>query len=344
MAVPSFLPVFFPGCDRQPYHYQNQIRCLSKYLNVPLRKCYFIIKKRVLPFASREMTASVTAEAAFCFPLFLFFFWSLLQPVFWLDRQRKVQTAAELCSEQLCQYAYLAERGAEEAPEGETQEKGETLEKIQEKEGIFGDGNLLEGFSKGAAVLWMQGEAGKYAEGLTVRKAEFLDPEGNISFLLEYREPIPFFPILSQGVTIKTAVKKRAWIGIEGKVGRTERDDALGMEDADEQMVYVGSGMGRYHLSRDCHYLSNQYQTMTESQAETERNASGRKRTPCASCKDKRQEGGMVYATPEGRHYHYSKSCSAMISYVRRVPLSEVAYLGACSYCGYGGSTGGLEK
>ena len=190
----------------------------------------------------------------------------------------------------------------------------------------------------------MQGEAGKYAEGLTVRKAEFLDPEGNISFLLEYREPIPFFPILSQGVTIKTAVKKRAWIGIEGKVGRTERDDALGMEDADEQMVYVGSGMGRYHLSRDCHYLSNQYQTMTESQAETERNASGRKRTPCASCKDKRQEGGMVYATPEGRHYHYSKSCSAMISYVRRVPLSEVAYLGACSYCGYGGSTGGIEK
>ena len=122
--MPSFLPVFFPGCDRQPYHYQNQIRCLSKYLNVPLRKCYFIIKKRVLPFASREMTASVTAEAAFCFPLFLFFFWSLLQPVFWLDRQRKVQTAAELCSEQLCQYAYLAERGAEEAPE-----KGETLEK-----------------------------------------------------------------------------------------------------------------------------------------------------------------------------------------------------------------------
>ena len=152
------------------------------------------------------MTASVTAEAAFCFPLFLFFFWSLLQPVFWLDRQRKVQTAAELCSEQLCQYVYLAERGAEEAPEGEAQEKEE----------IFGDGNLLEGLSKGAAVLWMQGEAGKYAEGLTVRKAEVLDPEGNIAFLLEYREPIPFFPILSQGVTIKTAVKKRAWIGIEG--------------------------------------------------------------------------------------------------------------------------------
>ena len=96
----------------------------------------------------------------------------------------------------------------------------------------------------------MQGETGKYAEGLTVRKAEFLDPEGNVSFLLEYREPIPFFPILSQGITIKTAVKKRAWIGIEGKVGRTERDEALGMEDADEQMVYVGSGMGRYHLSR----------------------------------------------------------------------------------------------
>ena len=43
---PLFYLFSFPGCDRQPYHYQNQIRCLSKYLNVPLRKCCFIIKKR----------------------------------------------------------------------------------------------------------------------------------------------------------------------------------------------------------------------------------------------------------------------------------------------------------
>ena len=40
--------------------------------------------------------------------------------------------------------------------------------------------------------------------------------------------------------------------------------------DSDEEIVYVGAGMGRYHLFRDCHYISNEYQSVTQMEAEKE--------------------------------------------------------------------------
>ncbi|MFQ8777161.1 MAG: hypothetical protein ACLR78_06745 [Roseburia sp.] len=51
----------------------------------------------------------MTVEAALVLPLALFFFLALLQPVIWLDRQRKVQTAMERIGEEISQYGILAE-------------------------------------------------------------------------------------------------------------------------------------------------------------------------------------------------------------------------------------------
>lgn len=78
------------------------------------------------------------------------------------------------------------------------------------------------------------------------------------------------------------AVKRRSWIGIPGKL----KGDGTSQDgDGDEQteMVYVGAGIGRYHLFRDCHYISNEYMTVTRSEAENGK-VPGEKRTPCAVC------------------------------------------------------------
>ena len=59
--------------------------------------------KRAHPCTSC-FSASMTIEAALALPIALFFFLALLQPVTWLDKQRKVQTCLERVGEEISQY------------------------------------------------------------------------------------------------------------------------------------------------------------------------------------------------------------------------------------------------
>ena len=146
-----------------------------------------------------------------------------------------------------------------------------------------------------------------------------------------YRKEIPFFSVASGGIKTEIAVKRRGWIGFDGKI-RGEKSD-YGDEENSEEMVYVGKGMGRYHIDRNCHYISNVYQAVSVDEAKKMKDADGHRFTACGTCKDTIGKSGTVYVTPGGRNYHGKTDCSAMVSYVRKVPISEVHYLGACSYC-----------
>lgn len=162
----------------------------------------------------------------------------------------------------------------------------------------------------------------------------WMDEQGNIEKRMMYVEKIPFFLEGMPGISIEIASRRRAWIGTYGKVtvSGTANNGSGGVDS--EEMVYVGKSMGRFHRNRTCHYLSNDYQTIPRKQAEQMRNADGHVLTACSSCKKNNAPNEMVYITPGGRHYHNRMDCQSMISYVRRVPISEVRHLGACSYCG----------
>lgn len=254
-----------------------------------------------------SLPASMTVEAALVLPLTLFFFLALLQPITWIDRQRKVQTAMERIGEEISQYGILAE-------------SAET-----------GDSELPAFCTDAAAVLWIRGRAGQYADHVTVKEADVYGENGEIEFAAEYQEEIPFFAEVLGKQTETVAVKRRSWIGIPGKLkGDGSYQDDGGNEQT--EMVYVGAGMGRYHLFRDCHYISNEYMTVTRSKAENG-SVPGEKRTPCAICGKKGDGSETVYITTAGEHYHYDKNCRSMMSYVREVPKSEAEHLGLCSYC-----------
>lgn len=84
---------------------------------------------------------------------------------------------------------------------------------------------------------------------------------------MEYTERIPFFPVYRQGITMKAASRRRGWIGLEGKLTESgEHTTEAG--EGNGHAVYVGAGMGRYHLYRDCHYISNAYEAVSLNQAE----------------------------------------------------------------------------
>ena len=172
--------------------------------------------------------------------------------------------------------------------------------------------------------------------GYLTDKEESVDRDGSENaedILLEvlYEEDILFFPELKTGLQLKIGAKRRRWIGRKGKL--TCRED-LADNLYGEEMVYVGATMTRYHKDRNCHYISNQYLAVSLEDAKAMRDADGHRFSACDSCDHMIQPNGTVYITPSGRHYHGDTECKAMLSYVRKVPLSDVIHLGACSYCG----------
>lgn len=288
--------------------------------NFPL--IYFkTLEKRVLPFTSKDCRGSLTIEAALSLSLFLLMASAMLQPLLWLDRQRKVQTAAECIGGQLAQYAYI-----EKFLSGEPG----IMEDLEIEDEDLGTGY----FKEAAASLWLLGKIQKEAQADSVRisTAQVPDETGNICFELEYKERIPFLPVLNREITMNAAVKKRAWIGLSGKLGGKTADRWENKSEEDVT-VYVGATMGRYHWFQDCHYISNQYQSISFARIKEEKNIFGRKYTACASCTKNGASDGSVYITSGGSHYHMIQDCPAMTAYVRAVPLKEVEYLGACSYC-----------
>lgn len=290
---------------------------IAKSLQVPcdfpLIK-YMYVKmpgKRVLPFISACKTgfsASMTVEAAICLPMFLMFSAALMEPVKWLNRQRQIQTVLECCCEDMSQY-YYGRKG----------------------DGSENEGEASEVLSETAAKLWIRGRLREYKDDVVIRNAEFENTQGDILVEAEYRETIPFFPAGKQGMIMHAASRRRIWKGIDGKLRGSS--GSLREEENDGRIVYVGAGMGRYHLFRDCHYISNQYRSAYFEELSSMRNQDGRRYTACGKCGKREMEGGVVYITPSGEHFHTDKSCPAMISYVRSMPQREAEYLGLCSYC-----------
>ena len=306
-----------------------QVPCILPLINI-----IFILGKRVLPFISghsRRVSASMTVEAALCLPVWLFFAAALMEPVRWLDRQRQVQTALECFSEELSQVLYLRELGSGGSEGTGTGSGSGSASGTVDRENGLSDG-YMELLSGAAAGLWIQGKAEKLVGRVAVKEAEAPDSSGNICLEVEYKERLPFFPVYRQGITMKAASRRRGWIGLAGKLTE-EGEHKTEAEGTGGHAVYVGAGMGRYHWYRDCHYISNAYEAVSLDQAEKMTNQSGERYRPCSRCADTGHGDRTVYVTAGGRHYHFNRACSAMVSYVRTVDLEDVGHLGVCSYC-----------
>ena len=103
-------------------------------------------------------------------------------------------------------------------------------------------------------------------------------------------------------------------------------------EEKEEIMVYIGKSSTRYHRQRNCHYLFHDLKKVSAEDITGLRSQEGKKYKPCASCKN-RGTGAYVYVLPYGESYHTREDCTSLSAYVQEVPLSQVEYMGGCSYC-----------
>lgn len=276
--------------------------------------------KRTFPSASPNRTGSLTVEAAFVFPLFLFAMVTLMMPFSMMNRQRQMQAVVESVCEDLCRLAYAGYEWKEQKTEIRLPEEG--LE-------IPVD-SLETGSMWAYAELNVRTKACAGVRKLSLKGSKILEDGETVYLEASYIMEFPF-PVLGvNGIMMTSSSCRRAWIGKDGGWLDTE----AGKGGDDDETVYIGKTSTRYHKSRTCHYLYNQLSSVLLSEIDSQRNIDGKKYYPCASCKT--GIGERVYIMPSGTSYHSSASCGAIIAYVKAVKKSEVEHLGACSYCSGG--------
>lgn len=301
-----------------------------KKINVTLQvrmpvKFKSALGKWVLSFTSRRK-ASMSVEAACALSLFLFFMISLLAPMKMMDIHRQMQAALEAAGEDAARYAYVTYR----------MEQGKEIS----ESGQSWKDEYVHGFAEKAAVLagisfdLNRRSAGFPVEDLSLAESEIMNGDDDIDLVLRYHVRLPFSIFGLKSIPQMCRCRRRAWIGRAGGKGKGD-----GEEEATSEFVYIGRYATRYHRNRYCHYLYNDLKAVSVEEVGGLRNAGGGIYHACSRCKSSGSKG-VVYIMPNGDKYHSDPGCSSIIAYVQEVRLSEVEYLGACSYCS--GGNGGI--
>lgn len=275
---------------------------------------------------NKRIRASLTVEAALGLSLFVFAVICLIMPLKMLDTQRRVQMVTEAFAKELSQYAYIRYRML----------KGETIDPAHAEAGNGGGdmpGSVTELFGQAAAEVYLRRKIGAAVKagsvtGLDFSRMVLSEDGGTIDIYAAYRMKLPFKVFALDSVPAVSRSLRRGWIGSPGArwKGQEEGEDG-------EVMVYVGKNMSRYHWFADCHYISNDISEVSFDAVSSLKNDQGKHYKPCSVCGKSAGPGSTVYILPGGKYYHSSRNCSSLAFYVRKVPLSEVEYLGECSYC-----------
>lgn len=304
-----------------------QVRIPLKYYGLPEKRVLSSASSKRNAVMSRRLKASLSVEAALVLSLYLFAAAILMAPMKMMNESRKIQTALEGVCEEVCQYAGLAavpdrEQEAFDNDEVQTDSVGNVVpEKLVR--------NLTEAGIKVYAERKIRQLVGPEKAGnFSFSETEFLNDGETVDLILHYQMYLPFPVFRIKGIPMTARSCRRAWIG---KRGGTESSNSGG--DPVEETVYVGKSSTKYHRNRECHYLFNDISVYPFEAIDTLRNSDGKRYRPCARCGSMASAGGKIYVMPSGETYHSDRSCSSIVAYVRAVPLSEVAYLGPCSYC-----------
>lgn len=138
--------------------------------------------------------------------------------------------------------------------------------------------------------------------------------------------PIPQFGLSS--IHFVENVQGKAWTGY-----------VSGINEGDEDTVYITDNQAVYHLDKDCTYLVLAIDSASYGQVESLSNAEGESYYACSFCVTETQESNWsenqtIYITESGNHYHSSLQCSGLTRTIYGVPLSDVIGKGVCSRCG----------
>lgn len=248
---------------------------------------------------NKRKTASVTIEASFAIPLFLFAALCLI----WLVEMQSIKVTIMNAAHNAAKAA--AEDTAVIPVLNTVKLKADMIDLIGE-ERIHR--SIIEGGTDGISCF-----------------RSYVSPgtgEMNINIKYKIRLPIPVLGNMSAERTEKFKIS--AWTGCRENLGR----------ENDGSIVYVADNGVVYHEDYQCSYLQLSVRFIPYEQIESIRNLGGGIYYPCEKCVFGSAMTG-VYVTEQGGRYHNSLNCSGLKRTIRAVEKSDVSWLGGCSRCSH---------
>ena len=285
-------------------------------LRTSLLNSYLMPLKRVSSFIFlKKCKGSMTLEAAFALPFFLFFFLQIMSVINMIGLNSRVSAALHQTGNQMAFAGYAYERTTGNA-------LPDSLASVA----------LTQGYAKGKITAYIgqkyldtscvkNGAAGLHFTGTSIMEGDDI-----IEIRVSYQVS-PIFSILGfNSFGMSQCYYGRAWTGyhVENQVTDWETEDP---------MVYVTETGTGYHTNRNCTYLNLSVSAVDVETIEKQRNIWGRSYTPCVICGGQRGQGS-VYITEQGNSYHSSITCSGLKRTIYTIPLSQTGGRGRCSKCG----------
>ena len=258
---------------------------------------------------------SMTLEAAFALPFFLFAVINILYAVNIIGTQSRINAALHQTGNKMAFAGYVYDRTVGSAiPESVA---GVAMTQL------YARGQILEyiGRSDLDHSCVTDGAAGVSLAGSTVMG------EGDIIDLRVSYRVKPLISVMGfDGFAMSQRYYGKAWTGYD--VAQHVSD--LSQEDP---MVYITKTGTVYHIDRNCTYLNPSVESVAATAVDDMRNQAGGKYYSCEICGGSKIQG-QVYITRQGSSYHSQINCSGLKRTIYTVPLSQVGGRGRCSKCG----------
>lgn len=270
--------------------------------------------KKFLQIHTRRISsclpASMTVEAAFVLPFFLFAFLNLISIIEIYRLQSNLSAAMHAAVKQMAVYGYEYR----EISGGDVQ--------AAESLGL----TYVYAANKVKTTLGNEylGNSPMYGDISWIRSKVMVE-EDCIDLVATYKIE-PFVAVMGyHSRYMYNRMRTRAWTGYDNANAGLHATIA-------EELVYITPDGEVYHKSRSCTYLKLSIVAVDISFLETMRSKDGAKYYPCESCGS--SCGNTVFVTNYGNRYHSTLQCSKIKRTVLAVPISEVGGRGACSKCG----------
>jgi hypothetical protein len=249
---------------------------------------------------------SMTVEAAFVFPLFLFGMIAFLYLFLLLQLQTQVGRAMTDAGKILAQEAYLTDS-----------EQGVGNSVAATAYVNVSINRYLEG--RAAANILSEGTGGISTLGTVWNVSD-----STLTLRASYQVILPPGITWFRPIRIMQEKTVRGWTGFGSRQTMSE--------EAGEELVYVTDYGTVYHRSLSCHHLKLSIRQTALGGVEALRNTGGGKYYPCERCWE--QGSTVVYITEDGNRYHESLNCSGLTRGIHTMRLSETGGLPPCSNCG----------
>ncbi len=235
----------------------------------------------------RESQGSITIEAAFVLPLFIFGILLVMDLFTMLGFYMSVDRALDIEAKKLAKQAFS--------------------EEITDRERICSE--LISILRQNSTFPIENREEGLDLSGSILDNREVIRLEASYSFRPSFNVFGLISPRMSQSRVIHT------WIGYER--GLFGVDEATGEEE-----VYVTETGTVYHSTLLCSHIRLSISQTTGAEVDSLRNSGGSRYRPCEQCHADRREG-ILYITDNGDRYHNSLTCSGLRRTVSTMRLSE---------------------